>query len=49
MEVKDYALVDEKKIKSSGVSGIIRPSKTSVQIVIGLKVQFVHDEMKKLL
>jgi PTS system N-acetylglucosamine-specific IIC component len=49
MEVKDYALVDEKKIKSSGVSGIIRPSKTSVQIIIGLKVQFVHDEMKKLL
>ena len=49
MEVKDYTLVDEKKIKSSGVSGIIRPSKTSVQIVVGLKVQFVHDEMKKLL
>ncbi|MDR2489970.1 MAG: N-acetylglucosamine-specific PTS transporter subunit IIBC [Spirochaetaceae bacterium] len=49
MEVKDYTLVDEKKIKSSGISGIIRPSKTSVQIVVGLKVQFVHDEMKKLL
>ncbi|MDR0539756.1 MAG: N-acetylglucosamine-specific PTS transporter subunit IIBC [Spirochaetaceae bacterium] len=49
IEVKDYTLVDEKKIKSAGVSGVIRPSKTSVQIVIGLKVQFVHDEFKKLL
>ncbi|MDR2521659.1 MAG: N-acetylglucosamine-specific PTS transporter subunit IIBC [Spirochaetaceae bacterium] len=49
VEVKDYTLVDEKKIKQAGVSGIIRPSKTSVQIVVGLKVQFVHDEMKKLL
>ncbi|MDR1468741.1 MAG: N-acetylglucosamine-specific PTS transporter subunit IIBC [Spirochaetaceae bacterium] len=49
LEVKDYALVNEKKIKSAGVSGIIRPSKTSVQIIIGLKVQFVYDEFKKLL
>ena len=49
MEVKDYAIVDEKKIKSAGVRGVIRPSKTSVQIIIGLKVQFVHEEMKKLL
>jgi PTS system N-acetylglucosamine-specific IIC component len=49
VEVKDYALVDEKKIKTSGVSGIIRPSKTSVQIIVGLKVQFVYDEVKKLL
>jgi PTS system N-acetylglucosamine-specific IIC component len=49
VEVKNYMLVDEKKIKSSGVSGVIRPSKTSVQIIIGLKVQFVHAEVKKLL
>jgi PTS system N-acetylglucosamine-specific IIC component len=49
LEVKDYALIDEKKIKSAGVAGIIRPSKTAVQIIIGLKVQFVHDEMKKFL
>jgi PTS system N-acetylglucosamine-specific IIC component len=49
IDVKDYTLVDEKKIKSAGVSGVIRPSKTSVQIVIGLKVQFVYDEFKKLL
>lgn len=49
MEIKDYTAVDEKKIKSAGVAGIMRPSKTSVQVIIGPKVQFVADEMKKML
>ncbi len=49
MEVKDNLLVDEKKIKSAGVSGIIRPSKTAVQVVVGPKVQFVFDELKKMI
>ena len=48
LEVKDRLLVDEKKIKSSGASGVIRPGKTSVQVVIGPKVQFVYDEFKKI-
>ena len=49
MEVKDNLKVDEKKIKSSGISGVIRPSKTAVQVVVGPKVQFVYDELKKLI
>lgn len=49
LEIKDYTAVDEKKIKSAGVSGVIRPSKTAVQVVIGPKVQFVADEFKKLM
>ena len=48
LEVKDRLQVDEKKIKSSGAAGVIRPGKTSVQIIIGPKVQFVYDEFKKL-
>lgn len=48
LEIKDYTLVNEKKIKSAGVTGVIRPSKTSVQVIIGPKVQFVADAMKKL-
>lgn len=48
LEVKDRLLVDEKKIKSSGASGVIRPGKTSVQVVVGPKVQFVFDEFKKM-
>ena len=49
IEVRDYTAVDEKKIKSAGVAGIIRPSKTSVQVVIGPKVQFVADEVNRLM
>ena len=48
LEVKDRLAVDEKKIKSSGAAGVIRPGKTSVQVIIGPKVQFVADEFKKL-
>ena len=49
LEIKDYTLVDEKKIKSAGVAGVMRPSKTSVQVIVGTKVQFVADEMQKML
>ncbi|MDC7280780.1 MULTISPECIES: N-acetylglucosamine-specific PTS transporter subunit IIBC [Pseudobutyrivibrio] len=49
VEVEDYTQVDEKKIKSSGVPGIVRPSKNTVQVVVGPKVQFVYDEIKKLM
>lgn len=48
LEIKDQAQVDEKKIKSAGVAGVIRPGKNSVQVIIGTKVQFVADEFKKL-
>ena len=48
LEINDYTKVDEKKIKSAGVAGVIRPSKTAVQVIVGMKVQFVADEFKKL-
>lgn len=46
--IKDCTLVDEGKIKSAGVAGVIRPGKTAVQVIIGTKVPFVADEFKKL-
>ena len=49
LEIKDYTAVDEKKIKSAGIAGVIRPSKTAVQVIVGTKVQFVADAMKKML
>ena len=48
LEVKDRLLVDEKKIKAAGAAGVIRHGKTSVQVIMGPKVQFVYDEFKKL-
>ena len=49
LEINDYTKVDEKKIKSAGVAGVMRPSKTAVEVIVGTKVQFVADEMKKML
>lgn len=49
LEVVDRLKVDEAAIKATGVAGVIRPGKTSVQVIIGPKVQFVYDEFKKLL
>jgi N-acetylglucosamine PTS system EIICBA or EIICB component len=49
IEIKDYTAVDEKKIKSSGISGVVRPNKTSIQVIVGTQVQFVADELKKML
>ncbi|MGN0975506.1 MAG: PTS transporter subunit EIIC, partial [Gemmiger sp.] len=49
LEVKDSTLVNEKAVKAAGAAGVIRPSKTSCQVVIGTQVQFVYDEFKKLL
>lgn len=49
IEIKDPDKIDEKKIQEAGVAGIMRPGKTSVQVIIGTKVQFVADEIKKML
>lgn len=49
IDLRDISVVDEKKIKSAGISGIIRPGKNSIQVVVGTKVQFVADAMKKML
>ena len=48
LEVKDITLVNDKVIKSAGVAGVIKPGKTSVQVIIGTKVQFVADAFTKL-
>lgn len=48
LEVKDMAKVNDAKIKSSGAKGVMKPGKTAVQVIIGPKVQFVADELKKL-
>ena len=49
LAIKDYTLVDEKKIKSAGVAGVMRPSKTSVQVIVGTKVpvSYTHLDVYK--
>ena len=48
LEVKDITAVNDKVIKSAGVAGVIKPGKTSVQVIIGTKVQFVANAFSKL-
>ena len=48
LEVKDITKVDEAKIKTAKVSGILKPGKNAVQIIIGANVQFVADALKNL-
>ena len=46
--VNDPAKVNEAKVNTPGVLGVVRPSKENIQVVIGTKVQFVFDELMKL-
>lgn len=46
--VKDSTIINDKAVKSAGAAGIIKIDKTNVQIIIGPKVQFVADAMKKM-
>ena len=47
LEVKDATLVNDKLIRTVA-AGIVKPSKTDVQVIIGPLVEFVATELKKL-
>ncbi len=46
-EVKDSSVINDAEIKKL-VPGVLKPSKTNVQVIVGTEVQFVADELKKL-
>jgi PTS system N-acetylglucosamine-specific IIC component len=48
LEVKNMDVVDQNKIKSTGVHGIKITGRESLQVIVGTNVQFVADELKKL-
>ncbi len=47
LEVKDSTLTQDAEIKKI-FTGVLKPSKTNVQVIVGTEVQFVADELKKL-
>ncbi len=49
LDVLDASIIDEAAIKAAGAAGVLRPSAKSVQVIVGTQVQFVTDELKKLL
>ncbi len=48
LEVEDSAKVNDTEIKKL-VPGVLKPSKTAVQVIVGPQVEFVAERMKKLL
>ena len=48
VEVKDMTVVDQKKIKDTGVPGINVVGPQSIQVIVGTNVQFVADEIEKI-
>lgn len=49
LTVHDPQRIDEKQLKTINCAGIIRPSKTDIQVVIGKKVALIAEEFDKLL
>jgi len=49
VEVADRSKVNDEILKSSGARGVLHPSDNTVQVIVGTQVQFVVDELKKML
>lgn len=48
LELVDDNLVDEKRIRDLHVSGLLKPGKNALQVIIGPDVQFVADALHKI-
>ncbi|MDX8290925.1 N-acetylglucosamine-specific PTS transporter subunit IIBC [Metabacillus indicus] len=48
LKVKDAGAIDEKALKQAGARGVIKLTKTDVQVIVGTDVEFVSNELKKL-
>lgn len=48
LEVKDNGIINEAEIKKN-FPGVLKPGKTSVQVIVGTDVQLLAEELKKIL
>ena len=49
LELSDTAAVEDEDLKALGATGVLRPNKKNMQVIIGTKAEFVCDEIKKAL
>ncbi|ADC51715.1 PTS system, N-acetylglucosamine-specific enzyme II, BC component [Alkalihalophilus pseudofirmus OF4] len=49
LEIADSSLIDESTLKKSGARGVMKMSKSSIQVIVGTDVEFVSDKMKQML
>lgn len=47
--ITDTSAINEGKIKSAGAVGVMKPGGNNIQVIVGTEVQFVADELKKLI
>lgn len=48
VEVKDMEIVDQERIKATGVPGIHVVGENSIHVIVGTSVQFVADEIERI-
>lgn len=48
LTVKNSDIIKDSELKKLGASGVIRPTKTNIQVVVGTKAEIIAGEMKKL-
>lgn len=49
VQLNNISLVDEEKILSTGVSGIVKIGNTHLQLIVGTQVDFIVDSMNDIL
>lgn len=49
LELRDIHIIDENMIKKLDIGGIVHMGKHNIQIIIGVDVQFIVDEIEKLI
>ncbi len=48
LTVKDPSIIKDSDMKALGASGVIRPSKKSIQVIVGTSADLIAGEMKRL-
>lgn len=49
MTVNDSSIIKDDELKALGASGVLRPNKRNLQVVVGTRAELIADEIKKLL
>lgn len=47
LELADSSLVEDEDLKALGATGVLRPTKKNMQVIIGTKAEFICDEIKR--
>jgi PTS system N-acetylglucosamine-specific IIC component len=47
LELVDTSIVEDEDLKALGATGVLRPNKKNMQVIIGTKAEFICDEIKK--